>query len=120
MGSTTRSTAAYAGAITAATITDIRTRVVSGGLIRRSDIEAIYNGIFNAASHTHSYYDQTALYDFGNVNRGSSAVTRDTGGGSNGQTAPGLSTVIYASQVSTMQSAAAGWKNHTHTHIADA
>lgn len=118
MGAVARTTGAYGGAISAATITDVRSRVGSGKIIYYSDILTIYNGLFNSAGHTHSYYDQVTLYDYGNLNGGSSAVNRDTGGGSNGQSAPGLSSVIYSSQVSTMQSAASGWKNHTHTHIA--
>ena len=119
MGSVARTTAGYGGAISQATIDDVRTRVGSGKVIYYNDVLTIYNGLFNSAGHTHSYYDQVTLYDYGNRSGGSSAATRDTGGGSNGQSAPGLSTLIYASQISTMQSAASGWKNHTHTHIAE-
>ena len=118
MGAVTRTTGGYAGALDQATINDIRTRMGSGKLIYRSDVLSIYNGLFNSAGHTHYYYDQISLHDYGNVDGGSSAVGRDTGGGSNGQSAPGLSAVIYASQVSTMQSAATGWRNHSHYHIA--
>ena len=115
MGSAVRTTDAYGGALSQASIDDIRTRIYPGGKIYYADVLSIYNGLFNSAGHTHTFYDQVTLHDYGNYDGGSSAITNTTAGGSNGQGAPGLSPIVYASQISTMQNAALGWENHSHS-----
>ena len=114
MSSTTRTTGAITPVMSAATIADIRTRIISGGRIYSSDVTAIYNG-FNSAGHTHDYYDQYTQFKYGNINGGTTQGTEYTGTFSS--TSAALSSNIKASDINNINSMAAGFQNHTHTYI---
>lgn len=118
MGATARGTGSYGGAISAATIADIRARIVPGGLIYYSDIAAIYDGLNNASGHTHSYYDQYYGNTYGNKALPIPPYTGGVGSTTDSASATaggGLSSKIYASEVNNMNTMASDWQNHSHT-----
>ncbi len=118
MGAAYRNSNAYDnGAISVAAIADVRSRTFSGGTILRADVNTILNGLQNAVGHTHTYYDQVTLHDYGNVDGGSYAITGTTQGST---TAYGgaivLSTAILASEVNIMANKATEASSHSHQY----
>jgi hypothetical protein len=117
MGAAVRTTSGYAGAITQARIDEIRASIGVGKLIRQSDINGIYDGLYNSNGHTHSYYDQISLHDYGNYNGGSSAGGYTTAGATPGY-AFTLNTKVLASDINNFINQCVGtygWRNHSHS-----
>jgi hypothetical protein len=118
MGTATRtSDASTANPMSLATNNDIRSRMVAGQKITSADIAAINTAWNNWNLHQHTYYDQVSLFDFGNVNGGSSSQTGTTGEGPT-TTLAGPSGLITAARIIDYQNVANGMKNHLHTHFA--
>ena len=99
------------------TIVDVKSRMTSGQKITSSDINTIRDALVGWNLHSHDYYDQTALYDFGNVNGGSSSQTLTSGQGPSTASSQALG-VITAAVINEFNAAAAAIKNHSHTHSA--
>ncbi len=118
MGSASRSVSQSGTApITQATINAIRGRIAVGQKVLASDLQTIRDAFNSWNSHTHDYFDQVTLYDFGNVNGGSSSQTLTSGGaGSYSVTSP--SGKIFAVDINGWNSAAVGFQDHVHTHSA--
>jgi hypothetical protein len=118
MGQVDRTTdASPTNPITLATNNNIRGRMVAGQKITLADIGAIRDAINAWSGHTHDYFDQVTLHDFGNVGSGGTSQTLTSGGGPDSTcTAP--SGKITASVINESQTKANGLKNHLHTHSA--
>jgi hypothetical protein len=118
MGSVDRTTdASPTNPITLATNNDIRGRMVAGQKITLADIGAIRDAINAWNGHTHDYFDQVTLHDFGNVGSGGSSQTLTSGGGPD-TTCATPSGTITASVINESQNKATAIKNHYHTHSA--
>ena len=116
MSSASRSTAATSNQMSSATISDIRSRIYSGGKMYYSDINAIMLALQAYSAHSHGYFDQISEYNYGNKSSGSSSgnYTTDTAPGTNyGQGANGKA---YASDVNFMNGYARAFQNHYHTY----
>lgn len=118
MGSNTKTTDQSGTApISAATIADIRTRIARGSRILASDMQTIRNALASWNAHTHTYFDQVSLFDFGNVDGGSSSQTLTSGGaGTYSVTSP--SGQVRAIDVNGWNAACRGFQNHVHDHSA--
>jgi hypothetical protein len=99
------------------TIVDVQGRMVAGQKITSADINIIRDAVVGWNLHTHDYYDQVTLNDFGNVNGGSSSQNLTSGQGP-GTASSVASGVITAAVVNEYNTAAAALKNHSHTHSA--
>jgi hypothetical protein len=91
--------------------------MVTGQKITSSDITAIRNAIAAWNGHTHDYFDQQTLHDFGNVGSGGTSQTLTSGGGPD-TTCATPSGKITASVINESQNKATDIKNHYHTHSA--
>ena len=118
MGSADRSTSqSGTNPIGNPTIVDVKSRMTGGQKITGYDIGIIRDALVGWNLHSHDYYDQTALYDYGNVNSGSSSQTLTSGQGP-GTASSVASGVITAAIVNEYNAAAAALKDHSHTHSA--
>jgi hypothetical protein len=79
MGSTTRDTYTP-NSPPSENIGALESSIVSGSVIRQSDINTILQSLINWCGHTHNYYDLTNDYDYGNLNGGTSASTETSSG----------------------------------------
>lgn len=118
MGTATRNTNQSGSApLTQATIDQIRGRITVGAKILGSDLQTIRDAFNTWNSHTHDYFDQVTLFDFGNVDGGSSSQTL-TSGGAGTYTVTSPTNKISATVINEWQTAAVGFQNHFHDHSA--
>jgi len=99
------------------TIVSVQGRMVAGQKITSADINIIRDAVVGWNLHTHDYYDQVTLNDFGNVNGGSSSQNLTSGQGP-GTASSVASGVITAAVINEYNAAATAIKNHSHTHSA--
>lgn len=115
MSNVSRTTVKYTAPFTTSQATALRTRITSGSLIYRADIDAIRSAIF-AIGHQHDITDQVIKYDTGNVDGGSTVTANaKTDRTDPVGSLPSLDTQIKASDINTMNTACTGWKTHKHT-----
>jgi hypothetical protein len=119
MGSATRTTGSYAGAITQARINELRASIGTGKLIRQSDIDSIYAGLYNSNGHTHSYFSQITLNDYGDGLGGTTTSGAYTTAGATPGYPFTLNTKVLASDINNFINQCVGvygWRNHSHSY----
>ena len=118
MGSAARNTGGTTNQMSAATIADIRTRIVSNGKMYYSDINAIMSALQAYSGHTHDYYDQVTSHSYGNVDGGSSAQNLTSTAAPATNYGASTTSKASASDVNFMNGYARAFQNHTHDHSA--
>lgn len=114
MGSLLRTTVKYTAPFTTSQATALRTRITSGQIIYRADIEAIRSAMF-AIGHQHDITDQVIKYDIGNKDGGTTAVaSAKTAVRAATGSLSAVDTRILATDINTMNACCRAWQTHSH------
>jgi len=120
MGSTTRDTY-VPNSPPSENIGTLESSIVSGSVIRQSDINTILQSLITWCGHTHNYYDLTNFYDYGNVNGGTSEYTNTSSTpyspASGSQSSYSLNGRVTASDFNVMANLCYFIQDHYHTVV---